>query len=81
MNNSIVPTFNNPPLRNLLSESELISVDAYLRRFNLMLSTVVTLNQTEKQELVEGHRALCRLFYSTLGIDNHERSTSSTYKG
>lgn len=75
MNNSIAPTCSNPPLRTLLSESERISVDAYLRRFNLMLSTVVTLNQVEKQELVEGHKALCRLFYSTLGIDGHSDKT------
>jgi hypothetical protein len=60
---------HNPALRELLSESEIMYVDAYLRRFNLMLSTVVTLSQVEKQELVKGHRALCRLFYSTLGIE------------
>jgi hypothetical protein len=71
MNKLITTTLHNPPLRNLLSESENIQVDAYLRRFNLMLSTVVTLSQAEKQELVEGHKALCRLFYSTLGIDQH----------
>lgn len=50
-------------LRDLLEDGEVPGVDALLRRLNGMLSEAGHLNSSEKQEILEGHKALCRLFY------------------
>lgn len=54
---------NQKGLRDLLDERELPGVDALLRRLNGLLSTSNNLSADEKQEVLEGHKALSRLFY------------------
>ena len=56
--------FTDTPLRDLLKDHEISGVDALLRRINGLLSSADHLSPTEKQEVLEGQKALCRIFYT-----------------
>lgn len=50
-------------LRELLNPNEIAGVDALLRRITLFLSRAEGLTNDEKIEVMEGQRAMKRLFY------------------
>lgn len=56
--------FKPKTLRDLLDPNEIAGVDALLRRMTLFVSEAETLTNKEKMEVMDGQRALKRLFYS-----------------
>ena len=61
----IVSKFAKPiTLRDLLDPNEIAGVDALLRRMTFFISEAESLTNKEKMEVMEGQRALKRLFYN-----------------